>query len=235
MLQVLRNFRRCSRLFLAALALLLVQTACGRASKEVLTENPALAQTQVPPQALREAAAIESALKKVVDGGVKYAIGGGDLLDISVYQEKDLARTVRVSADGTVNFPLIGSVSLGGLGVPAAERILKERLREYLKNPEVFIFIKEYGHKQIYILGEVQKPGSYALPTESTLSVLEAVVQAGGFTPYAAMDRTRVIRKVENQSQSFVIEVSAIMKRGDKSKDMTLQSNDVIYVPEKFF
>ena len=144
-------------------------------------------------------------------------------------------RKVRVSPDGVITFPLAGSVKVGGLDVPHAEAALTEQLKKYLINPQVSVFIKEYGNKIIYVLGEVQRPGSYPIPTEARLSVLEAVTLAGGFTQYAAQDRTRIIRKKSGKSETLTVEVSAITKRGDKSQDLSLEPNDVVFVPESLF
>jgi len=181
-----------------------------------------------------EEAALQSALQYVESQQHSYKISPADLIEITVYQEAELNRQVRVSPEGIVTFPLIGQVKLSGLGVPEAEQALRERLKKFLIDPQVSVFIKEYGNKQVYVLGEVAKPGSIPLPTEAPLSVIEAVTLAGGFTQYAAVDRTRVIRKTQGQSRTLLIEVSAIMK-GDKSKDIPLVTNDVIYVPESFF
>jgi len=151
------------------------------------------------------------------------------------YQEKDLERKVRVSPDGVITMPLAGSVKVAGLGVVEAEQALTERLKRFLIAPQVSIFIAEYGNKQVYVLGEVAKPGSYPLPTEAGLTVIEAITLAGGFSQYAAPDKTRIIRKKPGGSSNIPIDISAVTKRGDKSKDLQLEPNDVVYVPESVF
>jgi len=207
------------------LSVLLAGCGGGRSASR---SNPALGE--------KESAAVASVLQQIQSKKVDYKIGGADLLDITVYQQNDLDRKLRVSQKGEISFPLVGVVKVGGLSISEAESALSERLKEYLKSPQVTIFIREYGNKKVFVLGEVAKPGSYELPTESKLTVLEAVSLAGGFTPIAAPDRTKVIRNsAEGKSQSFEIEVSAITKRGEKSKDMALEPNDVIYVPQSFF
>lgn len=186
-------------------------------------------------QSATEEAAIASALSSIQHKEGDYKISAADLLDITVYGNKDLDRLVRVSQNGTISFPLIGAVTVGGLSVIDAERALSDRLKDYLIAPQVTIFIKEYGNKKVFVFGQVTKPGSYELPTEAKLTVLEAVSMAGGFTPIAAADRTRVIRNVNGKSATFTVEVSAITKHGEKEKDISLEPNDVIYVPQSFF
>jgi polysaccharide export outer membrane protein len=110
------------------------------------------------------------------------------------------------------------------------------KLQDFLINPQVTIFIKEYGNKKIYVLGEVKKPGAYELPVESRLTVLEAVSLAEGFTPIAAKDRTKIIRSMrDGKSLSLTIEISAITTRGEKEKDIPLEPNDVVWVPQSYF
>lgn len=187
------------------------------------------------PAVSKEEAALEQALLKAQTTAETYKISSADLLEISVYQEKDLERKVRVGPDGMITFPLIGAVKVGGLSVPEAEQAILGRLRKFLINPQVSVFVKEYGNKIIYVLGEVAKPGSYSLPTEATLTVLEAISLAGGFTQYAAGDRTRIIRKASGKRETLSVNVSDITKRSDKTQDLPLQPNDVVFVPETMF
>ncbi len=186
-------------------------------------------------QAQAEESAIAEALQQMGSHKVDYEISAADLLEVSVYQDKDMSRIIRVSQNGTITFPLIGSVQIGGLSVVEAQNLIASQLKDYIVNPQVTIFIREYGYKKVFVLGQVAKPGSYDLPTESKLTVLEAVSLAGGFTPIAAPNRTKVIRNAGGKSESFTIEVSAITKRGEKSKDMPLEASDVVYVPQSFF
>ena len=182
-----------------------------------------------------EEAALASALHGLQTQKTDYKLGGADLIDIQVYQQKDLDRLLRVSQNGTISFPLVGTVKVGGLSVAQAEEALSTKLKDFIISPQVTIFIKEYGNKKVFVMGEVSKPGSFDLPTEAKLTVLEAVSLAGGFTAIAAPDRTKVIRNVAGKSQSFTIPVSDITKRGEKQKDLPLEPGDVVWVPQSFF
>lgn len=186
-------------------------------------------------QAASEEAAIASALNSIEDKKGGYKINPADLLKITVYRNQDLDREIRVNQDGTVSLPLAGSVAVGGLTVVQAEKALSDKYRDYVVSPQVTIFIKEYGNKRVFVFGQVTKPGSYELPTESKMTVLGAVSMAGGFTPIAAPDRTRVIRKKDGRSETIVVEVSAVTRRGEKEKDIALEPDDVVYVPQSYF
>lgn len=224
----------------ALLSLPLAFAGCGGISFNVGGGGDPVARRSTPaptsPRPDKEEAAIRNALQFVESQEISYQISPAELLEITVYQEPDLNRQVRVSPEGTITLPLAGMVKVGGLSVADAEQAVRDKLKRFVINPQVSVFIKEYGNKQVYVLGQVKNPGAYPLPTEAPLTVIEAITLAGGFTEYAAMDRTRVIRKGSGGvSQAFMIKVSAIMKHGDKSKDIELKTNDVIFVPESFF
>ena len=157
-----------------------------------------------------------------------YTIGAGDVLEISVYEEDDLSKVVRVSEDGYISFPLIGRVKILGLVVNEAEKQIEFLLeKDYLVDAQVTVFVKEYG--DIFVFGEVNKPGSYKL--EGEMSVLEAITVAGGFTEFANPNSTKVIRVEDGEEKTIKVRVDDITKKGDKSKDILLKPNDVIIVP----
>lgn len=224
---------------LAAISL----SACVPSHKNARTtsapapENPQSIAAQIPqtPQqeALMEQRLIQSALDQ--QGKLNYKIQPGDLLEITVYKEADMARTARISGNGTITFPLAGVVKMSELSVPEAESLLAEKLSEFLVKPQVTVLIKEYGNKQIYVLGEVKKPGSITIPAERRLTVLEAITLAGGFTDLAAQDRTKILRGAGAGSQSIPVEITRITKQGDKTADIYLEPNDTVYVPQSFF
>lgn len=193
----------------------------------------------ITPEAARqqsaEQLALAAALQAVDRQQGDYFLAAGDLIEVSVYREAELLRQVRVSQNGVISFPLIGEVKVLGLSVLETERLISQRLTGYLVSPQVTVFIKEYKSKQIYVLGEVAKPGSFGLPPETKMTVVEAIALAGGFTAVAAPDRTRVIRRKAGQSETLLVEVSAITRRGEKDRDIPLEPNDVVFVPQSFF
>ena len=100
-----------------------------------------------------------------------YLIQAGDLVEIKVYKEDDMDRTLRVTTNGSITFPLIGNIKIAGLTVSAAEHELEDALQTYLKAPSVSFLIKEYANKTVYVLGQVKKPSSIAILPESSCSV----------------------------------------------------------------
>lgn len=157
-----------------------------------------------------------------------------DLIEISVYRETDLRKETRVGADGKISFPLAGEVVVAGLTPLEAERRMSEKLSVHLVDPQVSIQVKEYRAREVFVLGEVVKPGSYEIPPDRPLTVVEAIALSGGLTKYASGNRTRVVRRNGEVFESLVIPVNKITA-GDKSKDVGLRPGDVVYVPETIF
>ncbi len=183
----------------------------------------------------KDAAAMAAAMQRLVKTKTDYRLAPADLISVTVYQDVDMNRKVRINTDGTVSLPLIGTISVGGRTLNEAQAKIEEKFSNFLVNPQVSLFIEEYGNKTIFVMGEVQKPGSFALPTESRMTVLEAISTAGGFTPIAAQDRTRVLRNVNGTSVTYNIDIKDITQKGRKEKDMVLEPNDMIYVPQSAF
>ncbi|MGB3241435.1 MAG: polysaccharide biosynthesis/export family protein, partial [Candidatus Omnitrophota bacterium] len=126
-------------------------------------------------------------------GARDYRLAPDDVLQISVYREATLNRAVRVSSDGHISFPLLGEVKAEGLTVPELEKLLTERLKEYVVNPQVTVFLQSYS--TITVAGEVENPGVY--PLEERFTVSDAISRAGGFNKYASRNSVRLIR-IEN-------------------------------------
>jgi polysaccharide biosynthesis/export protein len=188
------------------------------------------------PTQMQQTGEVAVNIPKDLNSGEKYKINPFDVLDISVFQEPDLSKTVRVSQDGFITFPLIGKVAVAGLDVMGAEDKIAGLLeKDYLISPNVNILVKEYNIKKISVMGAVKTPGSYEIPQNRTLTVLESIALAGGFSNVAAQNSTKVIR-VENGKQQYIeVKVSDITARGDKSKDIFLMPNDIVFVPERVF
>jgi polysaccharide export outer membrane protein len=114
-----------------------------------------------------------------------YPIGPGDLLEITVPAMEEIKdRSVRVTADGTISLPFIGRVQAAGLTEAELADQLRPRLKDYLRNPRVFIFVKEYNSRQVAVLGAVVRPGLYNL-TSGSENILDMISRAGGTLPEA--------------------------------------------------
>jgi len=203
--------------------------ACAMSGRKAMAPAPA------PQTAAAAPDAAQAALLAAKAQGSDYRIVPQDLLDITVFQEKDMDRAVRVDPSGRINLPLVGTVEIAGLTVPQAETKLQTLLQDYLIRPQVNVSIKEYHERKVILMGEVQKPGSYDIPPDKGLTVLQAIALAGGLTKIAAPDKTRVMRSHGAVSQEIQVPVNAITTNGDRSKDISVEPNDIIVVPQSLF
>ena len=166
----------------------------------------------------------------------EYRIHPLDILDINMYMEGDLQRYYRVSQNGFISYPFVGEVKVSGLTLSElGEKLTRLLSPDYFINPQITISVEKYHSRRIFILGEVNNPGSYDIPPEKELSVVEAIALAGGFTEAAAVNKTKIIRVEDGQEKNIVVEITNITKRGDKSKDTILKPNDIVIVPQSFF
>ena len=118
-----------------------------------------------------------------------YVLGAGDTVRISVYQNPDLTLETRISDSGSISYPLLGDVKLGGLSVSAAEKKLAAGLRDgnFLKQPQVSLLVLQVKANQVSVLGQVNRPGRYPLEAGTT-RLSEVLAQAGGIIAVAGSD-----------------------------------------------
>jgi polysaccharide export outer membrane protein len=168
----------------------------------------------------------------------EYIIGGRDVLEITVYDEPDLDRKVRVSNRGYISFPLIGNVKVAGLSAAQMEEKLESLLkRGYLINPQISVNISEYRSNEIYVLGAVNKAGAYPLMGENNL--LEALSRAGGIATtkegFLASKELYIIREelsAEEGIKYIRVDLNRLLAQGDLSLNIPLKGRDTIYVPQ---
>jgi len=167
----------------------------------------------------------------------EYHIQPMDVLTISVHDQPNMTTKTRVTNDGYISFPLLGKVKAGGQTVQELEGFLKTELeKSYLVSAQVLVFIEQYHPRKVSIVGEVMRPGKYNMPEEKDMTLLEAIALAGGFTKDASIGSVKVMRRLENGKQVVIkVNVKDITVKGRKEKDILLQPDDAIVVPESFF
>ncbi|MCM8800427.1 MAG: polysaccharide biosynthesis/export family protein [Candidatus Omnitrophica bacterium] len=161
----------------------------------------------------------------------EYIIGEDDVLYILVWQNPDLTMDVIVRPDGRISFPLIGDIPAKGLTLSQLDEIITERLKEYIRFPEVSISLKKLGGKKVIVLGEVVRPGVYAVSGART--ILEAIGLAGGFTRDAVASSVILIRGGFEKPQAKRLNLTKALK-GDLRQNISLQAEDIIFIPKKF-
>lgn len=160
-----------------------------------------------------------------------YRLTAQDVVQIKVFQETDLETTARISKDGTIPFPLIGSVSLGGRTVQEAGNTIREKLKEYLVNPQITLKITEYSKRRFTVLGQVGRPGTYDFPDDTTMNLLEAIGMAGGYTRIANPGSIILKRQVNGQEVIYKLNAKS-MSKDEATKRFEIQPGDTILVGE---
>lgn len=162
-------------------------------------------------------------------GQSDYRVGPQDLLDITVFGVPDLSRTVRVNSNGQISLPLIGGVRAGGHTIPELEQVIADQLaKNYLQNPQVSVFVKEFTSQRITLEGSLKNPGIYPITGKTTL--LQAVAIAGGLDPLADLKGVVVFRQIDGKKMAALFDLREI--RAGRSLDPQVFGDDVIVVEQ---
>ena len=176
--------------------------------------------------------AVGSPAAAAVESAGAYRIAIDDVLDVAVQDHPDLTVSVTVISDGTVTLPLVGAVKVAGLTADEAAARLRELYdSRYVTDPTVGVNLKRGHVRQFFVNGEVKTPGAY--PYTEGITVLRAVIVAGGFTEYAAKGRVKVLRKNDGPEQAITVNAGKI-EGGAIAEDRLLEPEDIVVVPERF-
>ena len=164
-----------------------------------------------------------------------YILAPSDVLQVKVYQEDDLETKLRIGKDGTTSFPLIGVIHIGGKTVDQASKIIRDRLAQnFLVNPQVTLTILEYSKRRFTVLGQVQKPGTYEIPGEESVTLLQAIAMAGGYTRLANKANVTVSRRGNGKQIAYNLDAKSATNESD-TKPFEIFPEDTITVPERIF
>ena len=206
------------------LLVLVSHAALGRAQ----TAQPALS----PKNAGTELTAPMASLP--ADVPANYLLNANDLVEVKVFQEDDMDWTVRVTKDGTVNLPLVGSINVLRKTPDELGEIVRVRLHDgYLVHPQVSVKVMEFSKRRFTILGEVVKAGQIDFPDNSELTVLDAIGIAGGYTKSANPSRVYVKRKVGSKEIVLTVDANRMARR--EVAPFKILSGDIITVGQTIF
>jgi len=182
-----------------------------------------------PAQAGKESTGQQAApnAKRVVDD---YRIGPSDVLAINVWKDTELTRTVIVRPDGKISLPLVGELAVSGLTASSVQRLIGQRLAEYISSPQVTVMVQEVKSQTYVIIGKVAKSGSFELGKPTT--VLEAIAIAGGLLDFAKPGKVKIIRHRDGgQSETLYFDYNKVIKGKNTEQNVELQNGDTIVVP----
>jgi len=158
-------------------------------------------------------------------GSPTYIIGPEDMLLIRVWREPELSGQFPVRPDGKISLPLVNEIEAAGLTPEALSAAIAKGLTRYMTKPEVNVAVLAVNSKKYFIIGEVQRPGSYPLTVPTT--VLEALVNAGGFRDFANPKKIVIMRKGERLKFNY----KDVIGGKHMEQNIQLESGDQIIVP----
>jgi polysaccharide export outer membrane protein len=157
----------------------------------------------------------------------RYVLGPQDVVEVVVFGNTEISRTVTVRPDGIISLPLIGEVEAAGLTPDQLRQRLTVLIAAYVREPRVAVIVREFRRIRIAVLGEVTRPGVYDLPQGSTF--LDALAAAGGLAPDAGLGEARLTR---GQEPPRVVDLERLLLQGDLLLNYALEPGDALIVPQ---
>ena len=183
----------------------------------------------------QEPVSVASAGNTAVTVSSTYTLSPYDVINVSVYGEDDLRTQARLGSDGTVLLPLIGAIDIGGKTVAEANDLIRKRYADgFVKDPHILLTVLEYRKSTFSILGEVTKPGIYEIPEGTHMSIVDAILLAGGFTHLANQNGVKVKRMVKGKPVVFKVKAGAMADSADVAP-FDVEPGDVIKVSESWW
>ena len=157
-------------------------------------------------------------------------IGPADVLDISVWKEPDVSRAVPVRPDGKITMPLLGDLQASGETPQKLQEEIQRGLQAYISVPAVTVTVQEVRSLKFNIVGQINKPGTY--PLSESMTVLDAIAEAGGLGIYAKSNSIYVLRlRPDGSSVQLPFHYKQVLKGSNLSQNVKLQPRDTVVVP----
>ena len=158
-----------------------------------------------------------------------YSISPGDELEVSVWKEPDLSKTVIVRPDGKFSVPLAGEIMAARRSVDQIQNEITNKLKKYIPEAVVTVSITKLEGNRIYVIGQVTKPGAFTM--NPRLNVVQALSMAGGMTPFAALNDIIVLRSAGPSQRVLPFRYGDVSKNRNLEQNIQLEAGDVVIVP----
>jgi polysaccharide biosynthesis/export protein len=175
------------------------------------------------------AAAAFAQSKSEVHAPPGYVVGPLDVLEVLFWKDKDLSAEVVVRPDGKISLPLLNEIEAGGLTPEQLRLRVLESARRFVEDPTATIVVKQINSRNVYIMGEVLKPGTY--PLGGPTSVLQLIAVAGGMTEFAGRDEIVLMRSIDGQTARHRVKYNEVLKGKNLEQNLLLQPGDTVVVP----
>lgn len=164
-----------------------------------------------------------------------YRLGFGDVLEIRFFNNSEFNVTVPVRPDGRISIERVGELYVEGQTVEFVDEVITREYAKFLRAPEVTVIVKEFGSNQVYVLGEVNRPGLYPITKE--MSIIQAIAAAGGPKEGAKLNSVLLIRKRANGAPAVGrVDIDNALENRSRSQNLTIDVRplDVVFVPRTF-
>jgi polysaccharide export outer membrane protein len=162
-------------------------------------------------------------------GSEQYLVNAGDQLEISVWGEEELQVDVLVRPDGGFSYPLAGDLRAAGRTVTEIQDELTQRLSRFIPNSVVTVMVTAIGGNVIYVIGQVQDPGSYVMNPQ--VDVMQALSMAGGTTAFADLNDIKILRRSRNNQRVLTFRYNDVARGRNLEQNVLLEAGDVVVVP----
>ncbi len=159
----------------------------------------------------------------------EYHVQAGDILEISVWKEEDLQKTVLIRPDGRFSFPLVGDVVATDKTVESLRNEITQRLSRFIPDLVVTISVHEIRGNKIYVIGQVNNPGEFIV--NPSVDVMQALSMAGGTTAFAALNDIVILRRSGRDRRAIPFRYADVVRGRKLEQNIVLQSGDVVVVP----
>lgn len=159
----------------------------------------------------------------------EYIIGADDVLEIGVWKEPDISRSVPVRPDGKISLPLLNDVQAAGLTPVQLQGKITDGLKKYITDPRVTVIVSQINSRRVYVMGEVLRPGPISMLPDMT--VLQALSAAGGFSQFAKLKGIYVLRYEKGRQITFPFNYKEVIRGYRGQQNMVLKPGDTVVVP----
>lgn len=180
-------------------------------------------------KATPRAAEDQPAAPKAATEDPSYEIGAEDQLNVNVWNEPNVSRTVPVRPDGKISLPLINDVQAVGLTPMQLAMSISEKLKKFIADPQVTVIVTAINSRRYYIVGEMTRAGAF--PLLPNMTVLQALSSAGGFSQFAKMKSIYVLRIVDGKSVKYPVNYKDLIKGIHPEQNIVLKPGDTVVVP----
>jgi polysaccharide biosynthesis/export protein len=182
-----------------------------------------------PLQARQQQGTTTQSQAKAATDDPNYVIGAQDVLDINVWKEPSVSRTVPVRPDGKISLPLVDDVQAAGMTPMQLTSVLADKLKKFIDDPQVTVIVTQINSQRVYIIGQVARPGAF--PLLPNMTILQALSTAGGLAQFANGKKIYLMRTEDGKPVKYPFNYKDVVSGKKPEENLVLKAGDQIIVP----